>query len=48
MKGYSVKEISKIIFISEYTTKDHIKSIYKKYSVNSKFKFIKIVKNETV
>lgn len=46
IKGYSAKEISNILFISEYTAKDHIKSIYKKYAVNSKIKFIETIKNE--
>lgn len=40
VKGYTVKEISQLLFLSEYTIKDYIKSIYRKYEVNSKVKFI--------
>lgn len=46
LKGYNSEEIAKTLFISVYTVKDHIKSIYKKYNVNSRLKLISIINND--
>lgn len=42
--GFSNKEIAKKLFISEYTVKDHIKSIMRKVDVNSRQKLIAKIK----
>lgn len=46
IEGYSATEISKLLYISIYTAKDHIKNVYKKYNVNSKIKFIEKVNKQ--
>jgi DNA-binding CsgD family transcriptional regulator len=43
-KGLPNKEISKQLFISEYTAKDHTKKIFKKIGVNSRNQLISSLK----
>ncbi len=43
IKGLNSKDISTILFISEHTTKDHIKNIYKKYDIHSRLELISII-----
>lgn len=38
--GYTNSEISELLFISEYTVKDHIKNIMRKMNVNSRSEII--------
>lgn len=45
VKGFSVNEIAKTLFLSTHTVKDHTKSIYRKYEVHSKYELIQ--KNNT-
>ena len=42
-RGYSNKDIAKILFISEYTVKDHTKNIYRKLDIHSRFELAAIV-----
>lgn len=43
IKGLSSKDISIVLFISEHTTKDHIKNIYKKYNIHSRLELINLI-----
>ena len=43
-KGLPNKEISKRLFISEYTVKDHAKKIFRKIGVNSRNQLISSLK----
>lgn len=38
--GHSNKEISEMLFISEYTTEDHVKNIMRKMGVSSRSKIV--------
>ena len=42
-RGYSNKDIARILFISEYTVKDHTKNIYRKLDIHSRFELAAIV-----
>jgi len=42
-RGYSNKDIAKLLFISEYTVKDHTKNIYRKLDIHSRFELAAIV-----
>lgn len=39
-EGYSNADIAKLLFISEYTVKDHTKNIYRKTDVHSRYELI--------
>lgn len=41
--GYSNGDIAKMLFISEYTVKDHTKNIYRKLNVHSHFDLTALV-----
>ena len=41
--GYTNKDIAKVMFISEYTVKDHTKKIYQKMDVHSRFELATLV-----
>lgn len=41
--GYSNADISKMLFISEHTVKDHTKNIYRKMGVHSRFEVMRIM-----
>ncbi len=41
--GYTNKDIAKVMFISEYTVKDHTKKIYPKMGVHSRFELATLV-----
>ncbi len=41
--GHSNGDIAKMLFISEYTVKDHTKNIYRKLGVHSRFELIALV-----
>ncbi len=44
--GHSNKDIAKMLFLSEYTVKDHTKNIYRKLGVHSRFELIALVNKE--
>ncbi len=44
--GYTNKDIAKVLFISEYTVKDHTKKIYPKMGVHSRFELATLVSKE--
>jgi len=41
--GYTNRDISKMLFISEHTVKDHTKKIYPKLGVHSRFELATLV-----
>ena len=41
MRGASTKEISRALYISEYTVKDHLKNIFGKVGVRSRRALVK-------
>ncbi len=41
--GYSNRDISKMLFISEHTVKDHTKNIYRKLGVHSRFELAAMI-----
>ncbi len=41
--GYSNRDISKMLFISEHTVKDHTKNIYRKLGVHSRFELVAMI-----
>lgn len=45
VEGYTAKEIADILYISVHIVREHIKHIYKKLEINSKFKLIYKYKN---
>ena len=46
IKGYSDKEIARELKISAYTVNDHIKNIYRKYNVHSRFELATNIVNK--
>ncbi len=44
--GYTNRDIAKVMFISEYTVKDHTKKIYPKLGVHSRFELATLVSKE--
>ena len=42
-RGYSNRDIAKMLFISEYTVKDHTKNIYRKLNIHSRLELAAIV-----
>jgi len=47
VKGYSNKKISSKLFISEKTVKSHLRNIFKKFGVNSRFQLAVEFHNRT-
>jgi DNA-binding CsgD family transcriptional regulator len=45
-QGRSIASISKLLYVSENTTKSHVRSIYRKLDVHSKQELIDLI-NET-
>jgi two-component system, NarL family, response regulator DegU len=45
-KGYSQKEISKTLFISVKTIKNHVSNIYRKLEINSRLSLLRFLVNE--
>lgn len=41
--GYSNKDVAKMLFISEYTVKDHTKNIYRKLEVHSRYELMALL-----
>ena len=41
--GYTNRDISKMLFISEHTVKDHTKKIYPKLGVHSRFELATLI-----
>lgn len=46
IQGYSDKEIASELKISTYTVNDHIKNIYRKYDVHSRFELVTNITNK--
>ncbi len=42
-RGYSNRDIAKMLFISEHTVKDHTKNIYRKLDIHSRFELAALV-----
>ena len=42
-RGYSNRDIAKMLFISEYTVKDHTKNIYRKLDIHSRLELAAII-----
>lgn len=45
IKGYSDKEIASELKISTYTVNDHIKNVYRKHDVHSRFELVTNIAN---
>ncbi len=48
IKGFSVKEIAKSLYLSEHTVKDYTKNIYRKYEIHSKYELINKVNSQAL
>jgi len=42
-RGYSNRDIAKMLFISEHTVKDHTKNIYRKLEIHSRFELLALI-----
>jgi ATP/maltotriose-dependent transcriptional regulator MalT len=45
LQGYSNTKIAETLFISLHTAKKHVRNIYAKFGVNSRYKLITFFKN---